>query len=79
MFIRNHNPKEIRGHKDKLFKPALRKGLNCRKNFSSPGVVNEWNSLPSSAIEAKTVNQFKNSLDAYWKAKNGYGVTKATA
>ena len=38
-------------------------------------------------LEVKTVNQFwdklvpdqfKNSQDAYWKNKNGYGVTKAT-
>ena len=32
-----------------------------------------------SVIEAKTVNHFKNLLDAYRKDKNGYGVTKDTA
>ena len=57
-----------------MFKPTLRNGLHFRKNFFSQRVVNDWNNLPGSIIKIKIVNQFKNSLDAYLKNKNGYGV-----
>ena len=67
---------QLRGHKDKLFKPALNKGLNIRKNFFSIRVIKEWNSLPAYVVEAETTNSFKNKLDAYWSEK-GYGVRKA--
>ena len=51
---------QLRGHKDKLFKPALKKGLNTRKNFFSVRVISEWNSLPAYVVEAATRNIFKN-------------------
>jgi len=65
-----------RGHSFKLFKPALKKGLNCRKNFFSNRVISTWNSLPGTVVQAKTTNQFKNRLDGYW-SEYGYGVIKA--
>ena len=71
-----HIQPHVRGHKDKLFKPALKKGLNIRKNFFSVKVISEWNSLPAYVVEAATTNIFKNKLDAYWSEK-GYGVKKA--
>jgi len=76
LFTRNTNPFQLRGHEDKLFKPALKKGLNSRKNFFSTRVISEWNNLPAHVVNTKTTNQFKNQLDAYWK-KTGYGGIKA--
>ena len=67
-----------RGHSFKLYKPALKKGLNFRKNFFSYRVISTWNSLPASVVMAKDTNQFKNNLDSFWK-ENGYGVAKAYA
>ena len=64
-----------RGHNKKFFKKRLTKGLNLRKFFFSQRVVDNWNNLPANIINAKTVNQFKNSYDSYLK-ENGYGVLK---
>ena len=36
-----------RGHPMKLFKPALNKNLNCRKQFFTMRVINHWNGLPT--------------------------------
>ncbi len=67
-----------RGHSFKLYKPALKKGKNFRKNFFSYQVISTWNSLPASVVMAKDTNQFKDNLDSFWK-ENGYGVVKAYA
>ncbi|RNA38757.1 RNA-directed DNA polymerase from mobile element jockey-like [Brachionus plicatilis] len=55
----------IRGHKRRL---SVQAPTNCahRENFFTNRVIREWNSLAEAAISASTVNQFKNSLDA-WK------------
>ncbi|XP_072037390.1 uncharacterized protein [Amphiura filiformis] len=75
MFTRDEN--HLRGHSDKLFKPALKKGLNCRSKFFSIRVVNHWNSLPGNVVMAKSVNEFKNKIDTYWQHEFGYGFIKA--
>ena len=67
-----------RGHPMKLFKPALKKNLNCRKYFFTQRVINHWNELPTEVINAKTVNTFKNRLDKYWN-QSGYGITKTNS
>ena len=54
-----------RGHAYKLVKHRAR--LDLRKYFFSNRVVNTWNSLPGSVVEAGTVNSFKARLDAYVK------------
>ena len=59
-----------------LFKPALKKGLNIRRQFFSARIINEWNSLPASVVKSETTNQFKNEPDSYW-SENVYGVIKA--
>jgi len=51
----------LRGHSLKLYKPRCRTTL--RQNFFSIRVINEWNKLPQSVIEAPSVNAFKNRLD----------------
>ena len=71
---------KTRGHSLKLFKPTLVKNLNCRSQFFSQRVINDWNSLPRNVVNAKTVSQFKSELDSHWKkSKLGYGVLKADA
>ena len=53
-----------RGNKYKLHKSAshykLRKFSFCSR------VVNIWNSLPDSVVDADTLNTFKNRLDKHW-------------
>ena len=55
-----------RGHPMNLFKPAWNKNLNCRKQFFTMRVINQWNELPTHVVNAKTVNVFKKRLDNYW-------------
>ena len=50
-----------RGHRFKLSKSRSR--LEIRKNFFSQRVVNQWNELPDSVVEAESVNCFKNRCD----------------
>ena len=52
-----------RGNKYKLAKSRSR--LDIRKYFFSQRVVNEWNKLPDSVVEAESVNSFKNKYDSY--------------
>ena len=59
----------LRGHTLKIKKN--RSNTNLRQNFFTSRVVNEWNSLPSSVVEADTINCFKNRLDKYLNSKNG--------
>ena len=37
------------------------------KNSFYCRVVDRWNTLPSSVVEAPTMNTFKNRLDQHWK------------
>lgn len=62
------NRRKTRGHSQKLVKKRSR--LELRKNFFSQRVVNAWNGLPQSVVDAESVNSFKNKLDKfdkYWK------------
>jgi hypothetical protein len=52
-----------RGHRFKLAK--ARSKLDIRKNFFSQRVVNSWNGLPESVVEADSVNNFKSRYDKY--------------
>ena len=40
---------------------------DSRKHFFSARIVNIWNSLPNSVVDACTVNAFKSRLDNFWK------------
>ena len=53
-----------RGHKYKLFKRRSR--LNILKNVFSNRVVDTWNTLRSSVVEAPSVNSFKSRLNKHW-------------
>lgn len=52
-----------RGHQHKLLKRRVRYDL--RKYFFTERITNMWNSLPDVAVNASTVNQFKNNLDKH--------------
>jgi hypothetical protein len=54
-----------RGNTKKIYKDRSR--LLVRQAFFSQTVVNHWNALPSSVVEAGTVNIFKSRLDHLWK------------
>jgi len=56
---------KTRGNKYKLLKSRSR--LDIRKHFFSQRVVNEWNKLPNTVVEAQSVNSFKNKYDNYVK------------
>ena len=66
---------KISSNKLELFKKRLSKGLELRKHFFSQRIVDKWNKLPLSVVNAETTNQFKNRLDKHW-TKNGYGTLK---
>ena len=55
------NNSRTRGHRFKLSK--ARSKLDIRKNFFSQRVVNSWNGLPESVVEADSVNNFKSRYD----------------
>ncbi|XP_077977758.1 uncharacterized protein LOC144433325 [Glandiceps talaboti] len=50
---------QTRGHSIKVEKKCCR--LEVRKNFFTQG----WNNLPESAINATSMNNFKNRLDSF--------------
>ncbi|RNA37293.1 RNA-directed DNA polymerase from mobile element jockey-like [Brachionus plicatilis] len=53
----------IKGHARRLSGQASIKCLQ-RDNTFTNRVVNEWNALPASVVNATSVNQFKNRYDA---------------
>ena len=53
-----------RGHSHKLLKRSC--NLNLRQNFFSFRVVNQWNNLPTSIVEASSLNSFKARLDKHF-------------
>ena len=66
-FVQLVNCSKTRGHHLKLVKTGCR--LELRRNFFSQRVIDKWNSLPEFAVEADSVNSFKNSLDKYSSLK----------
>ena len=57
-----------RGHKYKLFKSRSR--LDLRKNSFFLRVVDVWNSLPESVVEAPSIQSFERRLDKFWQNKD---------
>jgi hypothetical protein len=47
--------------------------LNVRKYTFVVRIVEIWNSLPESVIQAKTVKQFEIGLDEHWKHQDHHG------
>ena len=55
----------LRGHEMKLTKEWSR--LDIRKHSFSQRIINSWNSLPGSVVNAKTVIGFKNAYDRNYR------------
>ena len=53
-----------RGHRLKLAKPRV--ATRMRQHSFSQRIINLWNSLPHYAVEAKTINSFKNAINKAW-------------
>ena len=53
-----------RGNNYKLVNHSFHYDL--RKHFFLARIVNIWNSLPNSVVDASTVNTFKAQLDKFW-------------
>ncbi|XP_043246619.1 uncharacterized protein LOC122394102 [Amphibalanus amphitrite] len=51
---------------DKMTLPILFKTL-VRPLLEYVRVINDWNSLPSSVVDADSLNSFKNRLDTHWR------------
>ena len=47
-------------HSMKLDKQRISR--DCKKNFFSQRITNEWNALPENAVTSKIVNQFKKEI-----------------
>lgn len=54
-----------RGHSLKITKHRWR--LNVRGRAFANRVINDWNSLPSGVVEAKSLDSFKARLDRHWE------------
>ena len=62
-FFQLRSASNLRGHNLTIFKPHSR--LNCRKFFFTQRVINEWNNLPSSAVNSASVNGFKKAIKPF--------------
>jgi hypothetical protein len=62
-FQLDNNEHGLRGHDWKIVKSRSR--LDLRKYSFSQRVVNGWNRLPASVVDAETVNRFKNAYDNF--------------
>ena len=56
-----------RGHGMKIYRQYAH--LELRRTFFSYRVVKDWNSLPPSIVEAKSLDQFKALLDSHWQGE----------
>ena len=63
-FFQIDEGQRTRGHSMKIYKQRCRTTL--RQSTFSNRVVDDWNALPQTVINAESVNQFKNGLDKYW-------------
>ena len=61
-FSLSNNP-HLRGHSLKLFKARVK--FTVRQNWFSQRVIDLWNKLLQSVIDAPSVNSFKNRLDSW--------------
>ena len=66
------NKDSTRGHSLKVRKKHCR--LNLRKNFFTQRVVNDWNHLPQTAVDAKNVLGFKKIIDPMFKEGGLYTI-----
>ena len=58
------NNSRLRGHNFKIIKKSTNKSKYS--NFFTNRVVNTWNNLPCSVVNAKSINDFKNLIDKHF-------------
>ena len=63
-FVTPASSRENRGHPWKLFKPHAKSRV--RRHALNIRAINDWNSLPSSVVQASSLNAFKSRLDRHW-------------
>jgi len=56
----------MRTYKAKEKQPVKKSVQKSTQAFFSARIVNIWNSLPNSVVDASTVNAFKARLDKFW-------------
>ena len=59
------NERDSRGHSQKIRKDKRASKLPRCQTFSI-SAINDWNSLPSIVVQAKTTIEFKSRLDEHW-------------
>ena len=57
--------RSTRGHQFHIMKKKANKV--CRINTYSNRVIDDWKSLPTKVIAAKTTDKFKEFIDEHWK------------
>ncbi|RNA10309.1 RNA-directed DNA polymerase from mobile element jockey-like, partial [Brachionus plicatilis] len=58
----------IRGHARRLSGQVSTKCLQSANTFTNR-IVNEWNALPATVIDADSVNKFKNRYDTFMSSQ----------
>jgi hypothetical protein len=66
-FFELNDNSRTRGHTHKLKRHLCR--LDVRKYFFSERVIDKWNRLTDQAVEATSINGFKNQLDKIRKTR----------
>ena len=64
-FFKTDPKSKTRGHKFKIVKKSV--STKLRQNSFSVRVENDWNKLPHTVVNAKSVNSFKYRLEEFWK------------
>ena len=65
LFKFSDSEKSTRGHNYKLEK--VHTNTSLFRNFFTNRIINTWNNLPVSAVNASSLNAFKNELDRHFK------------
>ena len=65
LFFEESNTSRTRGHRFKISK--VRCKTSFRKAVFSQRVVDDWNALPDTVVEAPNINCFKTRLNSFWK------------
>jgi len=72
VYIVHTSPKTANPSKNRLTRSVLPQfrthsfHYDLRKHYFSARIVNIWNSLPNTVVDAGTVNTFKARLDKFW-------------
>lgn len=74
IFFQIRNSRTTRGHNKTIFKQ--RYNLLLRRYSFSQRTIDEWNNLPANAVNAQTINQFKNKIDPLLRKRGGLTISQ---